>query len=163
MEMLVSMLAVLAVALLGLVAGVFFAFSVSVLPALNRVPASSAVTGMRSINRVIQNPVFFAVFFGAALVPLLAATGFLLQGAHLPGLALAAAGAIYLLGAFAPTVVVNVPLNNALEAAGEPADSHAAVEYWAAFAPRWHRWNTVRAASSTLSLVVGLCGIVWAG
>ena len=51
----------------ALMAGIFFAFSCAVNLGLARLPDSQYVAAMQSINRRIQNPVFFAAFFGASL------------------------------------------------------------------------------------------------
>jgi uncharacterized membrane protein len=50
----------------GLLAGLFFAFSVSVMKALARLPSAEGITAMQSINVTIINPVFLATFFGTA-------------------------------------------------------------------------------------------------
>ncbi|MBA2713222.1 MAG: hypothetical protein H0U55_06670, partial [Rubrobacteraceae bacterium] len=50
----------------GLVAGVFYAYSVSVNLGLAAQPDESYVATMQAINERIQNPLFFASFFGAA-------------------------------------------------------------------------------------------------
>lgn len=50
----------------GLVAGIFFAFSNFVMKALARVPPAQGISAMRSINVVVLNRWFFAVFFGTA-------------------------------------------------------------------------------------------------
>lgn len=156
--------AALALLLTGLMAGIFAAFSVSVVPGLDRVDSGRAVAAMRSINRVIQNPVFFVMFFGAPVAAV--ASGALLFPLGQVGAAwlfLAAAGA-YLLGAFLPTIVVNVPLNNALDAAGQPdaADLPDDTRTWRDYSPRWTRWNTARAVFSSLSLLlVGLGLATW--
>jgi len=47
----------------GLVGGIFFAFSNFVMKALARVPPAQAVSAMQSINVVVLNKWFFAVFF----------------------------------------------------------------------------------------------------
>jgi uncharacterized membrane protein len=117
---------------------------------------------MQSINRKILNPVFF-VTFALAPVATLATGGLLLalnQGwaAVLFGLAAAA----YLLGAFVPTMTVNVPLNEALDAAEVPTDPSEAARLWSDYSGRWTRWNTLRAFFNTLSLLlVGLALFVW--
>ncbi len=51
----------------GLMAGLFFAFSVCVMKALERLPSAAGITAMQSINVAIINPVFLAVFFGTAV------------------------------------------------------------------------------------------------
>jgi uncharacterized membrane protein len=50
----------------GLMAGLFFAFSVSVMRALARLPSAEGIAAMQSINVAIINPVFLAAFFGTA-------------------------------------------------------------------------------------------------
>ena len=50
----------------GLMAGLFFAFSVSVMKALARLPSAEGIAAMQSINVAIINPVFLAAFFGTA-------------------------------------------------------------------------------------------------
>jgi uncharacterized membrane protein len=48
----------------ALMAGLFFAYSVSVSPGLGRLPDNAYLPSMQHINRAIQNPLFFVVFFG---------------------------------------------------------------------------------------------------
>src|SRR4029453_8846365 len=52
----------------GLVAGIFFAFSNFVMKALARVPAAQGIAAMKSINVVVLNKWFFAVFLGPRFV-----------------------------------------------------------------------------------------------
>src|SRR5699024_2995478 len=48
----------------GLMAGLFFAFSTSVMKALDRLPANESIVAMQSINTTIVNPLFLALFLG---------------------------------------------------------------------------------------------------
>lgn len=160
-------LAVLAAAaallLTGAMSGVFFAFSTAVLPGLDAADARQAVPAMQSINRKILNPVFYTAFFGALLAAAAPAVLLTLLGEGAAAAAFAVGAAVYLLGAFMPTVLINVPLNNALDTAAAPSSADAAERVWADFSPRWTRWNTVRAAASALSLLcVGLAAVLWA-
>ena len=50
----------------GLIAGVFYAYAVSVNLGLAAQPDASYVAAMQAINERIENPLFFASFFGAA-------------------------------------------------------------------------------------------------
>src|SRR6476620_11118597 len=50
----------------GLIAGVFFAFSVFVMKALAALPPASGIAAMQSINVVVLNPWFLGVFLGTA-------------------------------------------------------------------------------------------------
>jgi uncharacterized membrane protein len=52
----------------ALMAGIFFAFSISVMPGFAKLNDLSFIQSMQMINRAIQNPVFFFVFFGILLL-----------------------------------------------------------------------------------------------
>lgn len=145
--------AVVNLVLLGAVYGVFFAYSNSIVPGLDRIDQERAVAAMRSVNVAILNPRFLASFVGPVLTS--AATGFLLLGLDESTAAylFLGAAAVYLVGCLMVTGRINVPLNNALE---------AGTVTWSEFAPRWRRWNTVRTVTSMVAIV--LCGIgmyVW--
>jgi uncharacterized membrane protein len=57
----------------AIIAGVFFAFSNFVMPALGRLPAVEGIVSMQAINVVVINPLFMAVFAGTAVLSLLVA------------------------------------------------------------------------------------------
>src|SRR4051812_41285218 len=46
----------------GLMAGLFYAFDVSVMPGLSRTDDRTFVTAMRSINEAIENPLFAVTY-----------------------------------------------------------------------------------------------------
>ena len=98
----------------GLAAGVFYAYAVSVNLGLATQPDASYVATMQAINERIENPLFFASFFGALL--LLLAT----FAVHFPRprsgrfWLVALACVLYVGGGFLLTVFVNVPLNEQL-------------------------------------------------
>jgi uncharacterized membrane protein len=155
METLTLVVAFVNLVLLGAVYGVFFSFSNSVVPGLEKTEHAQATAAMRSINVVIINPRFLATFVGPVVTT--AATGFLLLGIDqtTPALLYFAAAVVYLLGSLVVTGRLNVPMNNALE------DGTLA---WADYAPRWRRWNTVRTVSSMVALVLSGAGLyVWGG
>lgn len=138
----------------GLMAGLFFAFSTSVMPGLRGLPPVDGMVAMRRINAAILNPLFLVLFVGSAVVNLvvLGTSPFAESGT-----AWRVAGAvIYLVGAIGITAVVNVPLNNALMAV-KPESAEGAT-LWARYLLRWTAFNHLRAAASVLStalLVVG--------
>ncbi|ODV00239.1 MAG: hypothetical protein ABT15_29855 [Pseudonocardia sp. SCN 73-27] len=136
----------------GLVAGLFVAFSVSVMPALSRLPAPRAAVVMQQVNRAILNPVFGLLFGGTAVLAVVVAatTG-------ITGTPLRLAGALVLLaGVYAVTAAVNVPLNNALDRV-DPGGPEI-IPAWERFAGRWTRWNHVRALTSTVATVLLVVG-----
>jgi uncharacterized membrane protein len=110
---------------------------------------------MQSINRAIQNPVFFAAFFGAPILLLLSV--FLHYTQPLPAQFwfLLAATIIYLTGTFGVTVSGNVPLNNTLDRFDLQKSSEAEIAVQRNhFEARWNNLNTIRAVSSTLALIL---------
>lgn len=154
MTALIPALAFAAVIGSGLMAGLFFVFSVCVMQALSRLPPEQGIAAMNSINVVIQNPLFLIAFMGTALLGLaLIAAAFIWggQGSYLP----AAGGFVYIVGTLMVTMVFNVPLNNALAA----ASGQAAVDLWQQrYLTDWVRWNHVRTLASTGSLGLFVLG-----
>ena len=129
----------------GLVAGVFFAFSSFVMPALRRLPAAQGVAAMQSINRLAPTPVFMTALFGTALAALVVAVWALVSSAERPTGLLVAAGALYVIGTIGVTMGGNVPLNNELERFdAERADAAS----WSTWVSRWTAWNHVRTVAA---------------
>lgn len=120
----------------GLLAGVYFAFAVAIMPALHKLPDEVFVSVMNQINVVIVNPFFMIAFLGAPLTALL-----VLRWDHGP-VAIAAAGAAVL--ALVITAVCNIPLNNALADGGSRA----------AFETPWLIWHGVRTAAAIAAVVL---------
>jgi uncharacterized membrane protein len=143
----------------GLVAGVFYAYAVSVNLGLAEQPDAGYVAAMQAINERIQNPLFFASFFGAVLF-LLAALA-----AHFPRprsgrfWLVTLACALYIGGGFLLTVFVNVPLNEQLARVAANASPGELAGARAAYEGPWDFWNGVRAVLSSLAFValVGAC------
>ena len=142
----------------GLVGGIFFAFSNFVMKALARVPPAQGIAAMQSINVVVLNKWFFAVFFGSAVCCLaLAITSFVLW--QKPGAGYLLIGSLlYLVGTILVTILCNVPLNDAL-AAVDPSSANAE-RVWANYLKNWTAWNHVRtiaALAAAASFTVALC------
>ncbi|HKL63015.1 MAG TPA: anthrone oxygenase family protein [Woeseiaceae bacterium] len=141
----------------ALVAGVFFAFSSFIMGALARLPAAEGIAAMQSINVVVLNRSFLALFMGTAALSLVVAVLAVLAWEASSAPWYLAGALCYLAGTFAVTGLGNVPLNDRLAVvAGEPP---VAVPVWEHYLARWTRLNTLRtaaAAAAALALVVGL-------
>lgn len=122
-------LAAFAEASTAILTGLFFTFSVVVMPALARRPPGEAAAVMIQINRTIQNPLFLSVFLGAPIAAVVLAV---LRDLAVPSTV--AAGAV-VVGSLALTMGVNVPMNNALDAS-DPATEEGRV-LWAGYLRRW--------------------------
>jgi uncharacterized membrane protein len=143
----------------GLIAGVFYAYSVSVNLGLAAQPDAAYVAAMQAINEKIQNPLFFLSFFGAVLF-LLAALA-----VHLPRprsgrfWLIALASVLFVGGGFLLTVVVNVPMNEELARVVTDASAGELARARAAYEGPWNFWNGVRTVFSILAFLtlVGAC------
>jgi uncharacterized membrane protein len=144
---------VLALALLATAwsAGFFWSWSFSVMPGLDRAAPEAAIAAMRSINAAIRTPGFAFVFFGPAILALLAAAlaGFAGQRVVVIGAALAAG--IYLAGVILVTFAVNLPLNDGLAAAS--LTEGTAVPIWRDYSAAWTWWNHLRTGAATLAFL----------
>lgn len=104
----------------GLISGLFYAFTVAVMPGLARSTDGTTVETMQNINKAILNGWFMLAYLGA---PLFITTALVLHATDpdtrnaVPPLAAALATC---LAAMVITARINIPLNNALEEAGPP-------------------------------------------
>lgn len=142
----------------GLMAGLFFAYSNSIMPSLARVPGPQGVLVMNTINAVILNPLFLSIFMGTALLGLfLILAAFLGWGSVRPLWAVLGSVA-YIVGNIVITMSINVPMNNAL--ATVTPDSQAAAQLWASHLDRWVFWNHVRAIACTTALAAFILALM---
>lgn len=125
----------------GVVSGLLFIFSNTIMAALSRQGPDAGAAAMVAINAVILNPLFFLFFVGT--VPLaVAAAGMALATGHDARFIIVGAAALYLLGVFLVTAAVNVPLNDRLAAVTPGTEEARAL--WSLYLQRWTRWNTIR-------------------
>jgi uncharacterized membrane protein len=147
---------IVATTAVGLMAGVFGLYANTIMRGLGRTDDRTFVGAFQAIDRAIINPLFLSTFFAALIVTGAAAV------LHLGEDVLAwivVAFVLYLAG-LAITFAVNVPLNDAIKAAGEPdaIDDIAGVR--ARFdEARWSRWNLVRALLTLAAFVCLACAL----
>jgi uncharacterized membrane protein len=142
----------------AMMAGVFFAFSSFVMPALRRLPTTQGIAAMQSINVLAVTPVFMTALFGTAVACAGLAAWATISWGEEPSALVLAGGALYLVGTIGVTIACNVPLNNRL-AKLHPQGAEAAVR-WDLFVRRWSAWNhvrTVAALAAAALLTVTLC------
>lgn len=133
--------------------GVFGLYAHTVMPALRRVDDRTFVAAFQALDRAILNPWFLSAFLGA---PVLCAVATVLvwgDGGE-PRIWMPVAFVLLFVGLII-TFAVNVPLNNAIKAAGEPdriADLGAVRR--AFDEARWARWNLVRTVTMAAAFVI---------
>jgi uncharacterized membrane protein len=136
----------------GVMAGIFFTFSVFVMKALSLLPAHEGMAAMQSINEAILNPIFFLVFIGTPVMCMLAVVFALSHWGASGSLPLLIGAVMYLLGCLLVTAVCNVPMNNALAATS--ATNPDATSVWSEYLKTWTLWNHVRTMSSLAAFVL---------
>jgi uncharacterized membrane protein len=139
-----SVLGLTVVGLLGsaLVAGIFYAFSSFVMPALERMPAAGGMAAMQSINITAVRPAFMSVLFGTALVCVALVVSSVRGWGESYAVPVLVGSVLYLLGAIVLTMTFHVPLNDALAALDPGAPSSAAA--WTDYLSRWGAGNQAR-------------------
>jgi uncharacterized membrane protein len=143
----------------GLVAGVFYAYAVSVNLGLAAQPDASYVATMQAINARIQNPAFFASFFGAALFLLAALAAQIPRPRSGRFRLVALACVLYIVGGFLLTAFVNVPMNEELARIAADASPGELAGARAAYEGPWNFWNGMRTVFSSMAFLalIGAC------
>ncbi|SDI44786.1 Uncharacterized membrane protein [Actinokineospora alba] len=141
----------LATMTVGLIAGVFYAFAISVMPALAKTDDRTFVDTMQNINRAIENGAFGSAFLGSFVFTGAAAIMEHRLGRRAAARWVLASFLLYVV-AVAITMGVNVPLNQDLEAAGAPASIPDLAAVRAAFEGPWNSAHLVRTVACVLAL-----------
>jgi len=139
---------------IGLSAGIFYCWSISVTTGLALLPDKEYITAFQALNRAILNPLFLLCFMGPLfLLPL---SAFITYRKPLPVTfwLLCAASLVYIVGVMGVTMAGNVPMNDVLDkfnaAAATPADLASTR---AGFEAQWNFLNNIR----TLSCILSFC------
>ena len=148
-----NIILVITATLTALMAGLFYAWSCSVMLGLARLKDREFVSVMQKCNRAIQNPVFFAAFFGAPIFLIISTILHYAESSQF--LLLLIATIIYLVGNFGVTIFGNVPLNNILESFDAKNSTDEEVNRLRTnFERPWNLLNHIRAVASTVSLIL---------
>jgi len=145
----------------ALMAGLFFSYSISVSLGLGKLNDKEFLNAMQNINREIQNIPFFICFFGTLIMLPIISFVHYKQPSFLLHLT---ATLFYLVGVFAVTAFVNVPLNNKLELFDLTSSSNeSARQMRNIFEDRWNFWNDIRSLSSLCSVFFVILACVYNG
>ena len=119
-----------------------------------------AIEAMQAMNASVRNGVFAPAFFGTPFV--LAATGIVLWRQRIRKSAMLFVGSalVYLCGGLILTMVVNVPMNEALATVIIPDDLFSARQTWQDYSATWQFWNQVRTVASGASFLIATLGVL---
>src|SRR6187402_2153137 len=127
---------------MGFAAGAFALYAHTIMPGLKQTDDRTFVTAFQSIDRAIINPWFMVTAFAGALVLTLAAVVTNVGRDVFPW---TAAALVLYVAAVVITLAVNVPANDAIKAAGDPARIHDLAAIRERFdETRWAVFNLIR-------------------
>lgn len=146
--------------LTALIAGLFYAYSCSVVLGLGKLNDTEYLKAMQSINREILNPFFFMSFMGTAV--LLPVSAFLMRGQQPAFIFLLLAALAYLIGVFGVTIAGNVPMNDTLDKFDISNSTREAIKQMReSFENRWNFFNNIRTVFSVISITLVVCACIW--
>lgn len=133
----------------GLMAGVYVIYSNAFMPGLGKTDDKTFVGAFQAVDRAILNPLFLVVGFVGSLV-LTLVVGLLSLGEEDTRSWISVAFVLNLITVII-TIAINVPLNDALKAAGDPDKIDVTAARTAFNEARWRSYNLVRSILSTVA------------
>jgi uncharacterized membrane protein len=139
----------------ALIAGLFYAYSCSVNGGLAQLSDAHYILAMQSINKAIQNPMFFMSFMGTLFLLPISTYLHYNQDELNRFYLLLFATIFYLIGVIAITAFGNIPLNNALnDFSVQSADNEAITKARLGFESAWNSFHLIRTIASISSLIL---------
>ncbi len=138
----------------GLIAGLFYAWSISVTPGLAKIGDDSYLISFQSMNRAILNPIFFIFFMGLVILLPLLCYLYYQSTVGTQFWCIVTATFLYLFGVMAVTIFGNVPMNNTLEVLQiDSMNLEQMASFRLGFERKWNNLNTIRTICSSLSFL----------
>ena len=154
-----SLVLIGSVVLTGLSAGLFLAWSVSVIPGTKKLADLTYLETMQSINKAILNPAFFVIFFGSLLLLSLSSISEF-TGNKLAFWLLLGAAITYLTGTVGVTGLGNVPLNEQLEGLIlSNISAQRMEEFRSYYETNWNRLHLIRTVFALLSFLLAVLAL----
>ncbi|MGB3685324.1 MAG: anthrone oxygenase family protein [Ornithinimicrobium sp.] len=143
--------------------GFFYAWVCSTMWGLDEADPRVAIEAMQAMNASVRNATFFPAFFGTPLVIALAAGLAWRHGLRRSAGLWASAAAVYLAGGLVLTMMLNVPMNEALALQSVPTDIDAARAIWTDYSAEWQVYNIIRTVASGIAVALVALGLLHTG
>lgn len=140
--------------------GFFYAWVCSTMWGLDAADPRVAIQAMQAMNASVRNGVFAPAFFGTPAVLGVTALVLWLQSFRKSAAMFALSSAVYLCFGLILTVIVNVPMNQALATIPSPDDIETARQIWQDYSPKWQFWNQARTVASGISFLIAVLGVL---
>ena len=144
----------------GAIFGFFYAWICSTMWGLDAADPRTAISAMQAMNASVRNAVFAPAFFGTPFVMCIAALMAWKLEHGGSALAFASGGFVYAGGGMILTIMVNVPMNEALGQLTVPTDINAARTIWMAYSADWQVYNVVRTVFSGIAMTLAGIGLL---
>ncbi len=147
------------VILTGLSAGLFYAWSVSVIPGTQKLADPIYLETMQSINRAILNPRFFLIFFGS-VVFLSISSIYQFHTSKMTFWLILSASIFYLFGTVGVTAFGNVPLNDQLDLLKlTELNTDKITAFRRFYETNWNRLHLTRTVFAVISFILSLLAV----
>ena len=144
----------------GLMAGLFFIWTNTIKPGIGKLSDPVYLESFQSMNKVILNPTFLALFMGSMLF-LIMSTVLNYNNSSIVFKLILLSTLIYFFGTFLMTIVGNVPLNNLLEKTDLSTLSlENAKQLRSAIENKWNSFNLIRTITSSISFALLLIALI---
>lgn len=138
----------------AMLVGLFYGWSVSVIPGMAKLNNTEYLSAMQAMNRAILNPLFFITFIGSVILLPLAAYLNYSQPVSPRFWLIVAAAILYIVGTFGITMAKNVPLNEMLDKFNLlTATDEAKAMQRAIFEQPWNRLHSIRTVIGVLATI----------
>jgi len=142
----------------GLSAGLFYSWSVSVIPGTMLISDAAYLESMKSINREILNPIFYLVFFGTPILLMISLFGMVKPSLSFSLIVISVL--LYFLGTILVTGLGNVPLNDELEIINiNELNAERLNSFRKYYELNWNRLHQIRTVFAILSFTSALLSI----
>lgn len=153
----------LATLLVTLVAGFLVAFALIVMPGIAQLDDRAFVQAFQAMDAIIQrrHPGFMVLWLGSVVALLLALLLGFSELERVGRTLIVSAVSLFVFGVQLPTAVVNIPLNNGLQALDlKQMDDGKVHEARWMFEQQWNRWNIRRtvAACAAAAVLIAMLG-----
>lgn len=138
--------------------GFFYAWVCSTMWGLDQADPRVAIQAMQAMNASVRNGVFAPAFFGTPVVAFLTAAVLFVQHFRASAALFAVSGLVSLCLGVVLTMVVHVPMNEALAMVEAPQELDAARLIWQRYSPDWQFWNQTRTVTTGIAFVLAVFG-----
>lgn len=143
-----------AILLTGIVTGIFFAWSNGVMPGIGKLDNLEFLQAFKSMNQVILNGAFLAVFGGAMIAVFLVPVSHLALVPKVLFWLYVSIFVLYAVGVLGVTVNGNIPLNELLDTAHLDAMSTHEIEILRErVESKWNSYHLIRTVCSAITFV----------